>query len=104
MAIVERELLGVTDPLGDQQARLMCTYDDTDGDIQEVWIDNQMPRSVAWAASRLNGQARLSGTVGPNSSTPRVQVPQTTANRLRFTFSGGGIPANINFELTPIVG
>jgi hypothetical protein len=104
VAIVEREILGVTDPLGDQQARLMCTYDDADGDIQEVWIDNQMPRACAWAASRLNGAARLSGTVPANSTTPRVQVPQATSNRLRFQFTPGGIPANLNFELTPIVG
>jgi phosphoribosylcarboxyaminoimidazole (NCAIR) mutase len=104
MAIVERELLGVTDPAGTDQARLMCSYDNVTNNIQQVWIENEMRRSVAWAASRANGVGRLSGTVAPQTNTPRVNVPQQAANRLRFVLSGGGIPAGIEFELTPIVG
>lgn len=104
MAIVERELRGVADPTSDLQARLMCSYDDATLNIQQLWIDNPTPRSWAWAASRLNGAARLNGTVAANSSTPRVNVPQTTAARLRFVLSGGGIPAGLDFDLIPIVG
>lgn len=102
MAIVERDDYQVTDPNPPYaQATLWFSYDDADGDIQEVWCDNPTTMTARLTVRRSNGTGPASRSIDwPPGDTTRYPVGQGTQNRYRLTVGNGGKLVGIDLEFT----